>query len=378
MPISRRRLIVGAGATSLALMGGAGFWRVTRKPETAGLPWQLASTPPADVRLDAFRHAILAPNPHNRQPWLIQLVGKDEAIITCDLNKRLPETDPFDRQITIGFGTFLELARIAALQRGVRMEITPFPDGEGQPRLDQRAVARLRFTVDPSGARDPLFPFITQRHTNRLVYDATRTVSADLIEKMVSAPDEYSIDPKAISPLRHIAINAIRTEQLTHRTHMESVNLMRIGHSEIDANPDGLALSGPFMETLVLAGQLDREQLADPSSTAFKKGLDLQAEAYGSIPALFWVKTPGNTRADQLEAGRRYVRAQLQATAFNLAVHPMSQSLQEYAEVSKDFAAIHAELGMRGKERIQMFARVGYAQPVLPAARWPLGKHIIS
>ncbi len=115
MGLSRRTVVRGIGGTGLALVGAGGLFAVTRTPERALAPWAaIEDPPPADVRLDAFRHAILAPNPHNRQPWLIKLVGVDEALIFCDLERRLPETDPFDRQILIGFGCFLELARIAA------------------------------------------------------------------------------------------------------------------------------------------------------------------------------------------------------------------------------------------------------------------------
>ena len=103
MAISRRTLIAGAGITALALVSSAGVWRVTRRPQTALRPWALDTKTLADVRMDAFRYAILAPNPHNRQPWLIRLEGDEHAILFCDLDKRLPHTDPFDRQITIGF-----------------------------------------------------------------------------------------------------------------------------------------------------------------------------------------------------------------------------------------------------------------------------------
>lgn len=152
-----RRTVLGAGLGGLALVTGGGIWRVTRMPQTAYAPWDLDPIPPRDVRLDAFRYAILAPNPHNRQPWLIQLVGSDEAVITCDLDRRLPVTDPYDRQITIGFGTFVELARIAAAERGVVVEIDPFPEGEDPATLDKRPVARLRFIPVSAPARDPLF-----------------------------------------------------------------------------------------------------------------------------------------------------------------------------------------------------------------------------
>lgn len=377
MSLSRRSIIFGAAGAGCALVLGAGVWRVTRLPESAVAPWADADKTVDDVRLHAFRHAILAPNPHNRQPWLIRLIGRDEAEISCDLSKRLPETDPFDRQITIGFGTFLEVARIAAAQAGYGVEQQLFPQGEGHARLDGRAIARLRFVSGATVVHDPLFAGITRRHTNRLVYDSKRPVPVNALARMVGSPDGFTVDSAAITPLRRIAMDAIRIEQMTHRTHMESVNLMRIGHAEIDANPDGLALSGPLMESLLLLGQLDRSQLSDPTSRAFQTGLSMQAETYGSTPALFWIKTPGNSRSDQIEAGRRYVRAHLQATLLGLAVHPMSQSLQEYAEVGRLFSEIHHLLADKQGERVQMLARTGYAAPVQPAARWPVERHLL-
>jgi hypothetical protein len=150
----RRDVLLGLGGVLVA-GAAAGTWRIRRMPQTAIAPWQSLTQPVADPRLDAFRHAILAPNPHNRQPWLIKLEGADSAVLSCDLGKRLPQTDPFDRQITIGFGAFIELAVIAASQRGQRVEVEPFPDGEPQPRLDQRGVARLTFVADATDHTGP-------------------------------------------------------------------------------------------------------------------------------------------------------------------------------------------------------------------------------
>ena len=87
--------------------------------------------------------AVLAPNAHNRQPWALRLVGADTALLFCDLDRRLPATDPFDRQILISLGCFVELYRLAAASRGFAADITPFPEGEPQPRLDARPVARI-------------------------------------------------------------------------------------------------------------------------------------------------------------------------------------------------------------------------------------------
>lgn len=373
-----RRMVLGAGLGGLALVGAGGAWRVTRAPETAYEPWDLAAvSAPDDIRLDAFRHAILAPNPHNRQPWVIRLIGEDAAEISCDLDKRLPVTDPFDRQITIGFGTFLEVARIAALERGYAMETELFPDGETQPRLDESPVARVTFAKVEGAERDHLFSAITQRRSNKEVYDLAKKVRDIQLETVTLDGGAFSADPKFVAQLRSQILKAIDIEMTTPGPYMESVDLMRIGHQQVDANPDGIDLSGPMVEAGVVAGQIDRDQLADMSSQAYVIGLEQTREAYGSVASLIWITTPGNSRADQIEAGRQYVRANLQATQLGLAMHPMSQSLQEYTEVAGPYRDVHKLLGAKEDERVQMLARVGYGKAIGPSPRWPLESHII-
>lgn len=371
-----RRGILAAGLGGGILIAGGGVWRAARMPQTAFGPWQLDPNPPTDVRLDAFRHAILAPNPHNRQPWEIRLVGDDAAMITCDLGRRLPVTDPFDRQITIGFGTFLELARIAAAERGYAMEIEPFPEGEDPHALDRRPIARLRFTQDPAVARDPLFDQITRRRSNKEEYDLSKPVSQSDLAKVVGDGDTGTIDPEWIAALREQIVAGIDKEITTPKAYMESVNLMRISAAEVDANPDGISLNGPMFEIGKMLGLVDRAALADMDGAVFKQGLSGLRATYGSIPALFWIVTPGNSRVEQLEAGRRYVRANLRATALGLGMHPMSQCLQEYEEVAPMYARVHELLGATGKQRVQMIARIGYGPAVGPAPRWPMETHL--
>ncbi|NNE49031.1 MAG: twin-arginine translocation pathway signal protein [Altererythrobacter sp.] len=376
VPVSRRR-VMAAGLGGLALVFAGGVWRVTRTPQTAFAPWDLERSPPSDVRLDAFRHAILAPNPHNRQPWLIEMVGDDEALITTDLSRNLPVTDPYDRQITIGIGTFLEIARIAAAERGVDMQIVPFPDGADATSLDARPVAHLKFVRSDQVARDPLFAQILRRRSNKEEYDLARAVSEADLDAITAAGGSFAVDPERIERLRAEIVAGIETELLTHEANMESVELMRIGHAEVDANPDGIELHGPMIEAGKLAGVVSREELADPASTGFQQGIDMLRRTYGSIPALIWLTTPGNSRLDQLEAGRQYVRANLEATALGLGMHPMSQCLQEYTEVQPMYRSVHELLGASGKERVQMLARVGYGPETAPTPRWPLETHIV-
>lgn len=375
---SRRQIILGAG-TGVALVGGGLAWRVTRVPRTATLPWDGLAAPVADVRLDALRHAILAPNPHNRQPWLIRLVGPRDAVISCDLDRRLPATDPHDRQTLIGFGCFAELARIAATRRGQRVEITAFPDGEPGPRLDARPIARLRFVADDGVRPDPLAAVIAARRSTKEPYDS-RPVPAALLGRIAAlstaaANIGFATDPARLAPIRETITRAFEIETRTPHTYRESVDLMRITAPEIDANPDGIDLGGPIIEGLALAGQISREQLAYAGSAAFAQGLEQQLGVYGSLPAALWLTTPGNSRADQFAAGRSWVRVNLLATALGLKLHPVSQALQEYPEMAPEFARIHRLLGADGNKRVQMLARIGYGPATPPAPRWPLESH---
>lgn len=124
MVVSRRDLLLATGGFGLVL-AGTGIYSVTKRPGTALQPWEATAADADDVRLHALRHAILAPNPHNLQPWLFRLEGTNRVMVLHDAGRRLPQTDPHDRQITIGFGGLLELARQAAAQRGHRLEIEP-------------------------------------------------------------------------------------------------------------------------------------------------------------------------------------------------------------------------------------------------------------
>jgi hypothetical protein len=172
--------------------------------------------------------------------------------------------------------------------------------------------------------------------------------------------------------LRALTWRAFEIEITTPRTYQESVRLMRIGKAEIEANPDGIDIGGPLMEALNLAGVLTRESVADPTSTAFAQGLAMFRDVMESAMAHVWLITEGNTRHDQIAAGRAWVRVNLKAAELGLAIHPVSQALQEYPEMAASLAEIHAMLGATGGQRVQMLGRLGHASAIAPSPRWPL------
>ena len=84
----------------------------------------------------------------------------------------------------------------------------------------------------------------------------------------------FTNDVVDVSKLRELSWEAYLVETTTPRTHMESVRLFRIGRDEMEANPDGIGLGGTFMEFASFLGILSRVKMADPTTMAFKQGLD--------------------------------------------------------------------------------------------------------
>ena len=381
MDRTRRNLLISAGGGTLALLGAGTVFAGTRKPHRALAPWSAPATPSGDLRLDVFRHAILAPNPHNRQPWLITLLGKNEALIHCDLDRRLPVTDPFDRQITIGFGCFLELARIAAAEKGVGLAVSEFPEGmpDASARLDGRPIAHLKFAGD--ARPDPLFGVISIRRSTKEPFDTERPVSQAAIalltaEGSARARVGETNELPLVKDLRTLTWTAWMVEANTHAAFKESVDLMRIGKAEIEANPDGIALGGTMLEAMALAGLLSREQMLNTTSTAFRAGIDKYRPIINTAMGYSWIVTHGNTRSDQLEAGRVYVRTNLQAARAGLSMHPVSQALQEFPEMAKARDDVRSRLSVVAGDTLQMLSRLGYAAPAMPSARWPVESRI--
>lgn len=380
MRASRRFILTSGGAAAaVTVLGG---WAVLSNPpiSKASAPWLAAGDGFSDARLNALSYAILAPNPHNRQPWQFTLIDNDRIEITCDLSKRLPETDPDDRQITIGFGCMIELLRMACAEQGYSALVEEFPDGEGQPRLDQRRIASIRLRPE-SAARDPLFQHSIARRSTKEPFE-NRTVDQSEIVALAMAvqdPVEFGVTGDS-DQLKTIADNAWRAwqiEQQTPKTRRESIDLMRFGNDAVVAQPDGIDMGGTYLSAAHALGILTPENLDTPGTMAYDSGVELYRTMVDSTPHWLWLITQADTRADQLAAGRSWIRLNLAAQSKGLAVHPWSHALQEFPEMAGPYQELRQLVAPSGGT-VQMFARLGYGPQVPASPRWPLEAKLVD
>ncbi len=381
--VSRRMVLISGGAAALVAVAGTAGYVTYPSLAAARAPWSQAGESFGDPRLDALAYAILAPNPHNMQPWQFALRGADGIDVTCDLSRRLEHTDPPDRQITIGFGCMLELLRMAAAEAGYRAEIVPFPDGEPYPRLDERRVAEVTFVRDPTVARDPLFTDVLDRRSTKVPFDRERPVPPDALAAMGRVVDPRleaggTVDPERVAALIDMTTRGWMIEYENGPTRRESIDVMRIGNRAVVENPDGIDMGGTSMGLMNLTGLVTKDQLDTPGSIAYQSGIDMYVDMIDSAQGFVWMIAPQRDRAHEIAAGQSWVRMNLAANRAGIAFHPLSQILQEFPEMRALYDAIHRDLNATGTSVVHMLSRIGYAPDQPASPRWPLEAKIVS
>ena len=381
----RRNFIRVLGGAAVAAAGvGTGACSADL-PAEAVRPWQ-GRGESEDARRWALAYAILAPNSHNRQPWLVDLSEPDAIVLHVDRQRTLPATDPWYRQIVVSQGTFIEGLVIALRQRGLNPTVQLFPEGEFPPReIDDRPVARVAWEASAAGTAvaDPLFAQLLRRHTAKVDYDTTRSVGAETLAAVAGARADAgvhfgsTVDPARVCALRQLCLDAARVEVLTPDAAMESLRLTRVGPEEIHRHRDGISLNGWLPRLAVALGAFDRSVVPIEGSTAFKQTMARYEGHCGTAMGFLWLSTPtsqnavaGRLRSAEVNAGRAFMRVQLLATQLGLQVHPMSQAPQEFPAMKPHYEHMHQLLVGKpaSEETVQMLCRVGYCavQPHSP------------
>jgi hypothetical protein len=250
MALSRRNFILITGSTAVIVAAGKAAIDLDKMPSKAITAWSKPIAPESDIRKRVLSYAILAPNPHNMQPWLVDLRQPEKIDLYCDPTRLLPQTDPYSRQILVGHGAFLELLDLAASAEGYRTDITYFPQGEFGDRVDKRPVASIRLIPDPDREQDSLFHQILHRRSAKVPFDRSKPLlpehGQNLAMAYTNADCKLTIttDTSRVLGLQGMLQSGMEVEMRTPHIQQESVDLMRIGAQEVEQHRNGIHLTG--------------------------------------------------------------------------------------------------------------------------------------
>ncbi len=126
--------------------------------------------------------AVLAPSPHNSQPWIFRVRGRCIGVI-ADRTRALPANDPDDRELTLSCGCALFNLRVAAAHAGLGTQVHG-----ASGACDPDCLARLEILPDaaPDATLAALHDAMAERRTYRKTFSA-RPVAAAVLDALVAA-----------------------------------------------------------------------------------------------------------------------------------------------------------------------------------------------
>ncbi|MGH1419834.1 MAG: Acg family FMN-binding oxidoreductase [Hyphomicrobiaceae bacterium] len=174
--LSRRTLLIGTGAVVIGAGTAYGMWPgddlhyqeildETRKPVES---WHQDKRA---LSVQLVRHATLAANSHNTQPWLFE-AGGNTIRIRVDADRRCPVVDPDDRHVIASLGCATENLVLAAKAAGIDTQV------EFEPSSRHVIVTMTTGRADSSAA----YKAIVTRQTTRAPFDPTPLTNNDLSE----------------------------------------------------------------------------------------------------------------------------------------------------------------------------------------------------
>ncbi len=240
-------------------------------------------------------------------------------------------------------------------------------------------MARVSFER-AAAVSDPLFAQALNRRTSRVAFTSQDVSEAAAMritrEALPGSISAHTLSRRGIAGLKALAKQAARLEADTPAAHRETCERTFFGARDVAAHRYGIALEGPGIEAAHAVGLLTQATMATPGSWAFKQAEGFMDPLADSARGFVWLTTPGNSRAEQVLAGRGYLRQNLAAAAEGLAMHPWSQALQEYPAMRPLYDRLHATLAPGGG-RVQMFVRIGHVKTIaLPAPRRGLTQNL--
>ena len=298
--------------------------------------------------------ASLAPSGHNTQPWFVQYLEPYHWIIGNDRTKWLPAVDPTQRETILSIGSFIQNLEYAAGAFGYLCDWNLLATTNQDDR-----VMELKLIKQTSKNA-----FDTTKIKNR------RTVRSDFLSDVLKPEDlKYLVnsEPEFIHYLPNTSqesefideqtIVANRLQADRDPAQQELADWIRFSTQNAEKYRDGLTTASMEIEGIpgwVVRNFYHKENVMKKDFRDV--GIDKVKKQVSESAGWILIASKDNAVSTLLETGRRMQRLFLKVREKSIAIHPMTQILEE----SSTRQTLNQSIGI--SENIQFILRVGYVK----------------
>ncbi len=302
--------------------------------------------------------ASLAPSGHNTQPWFVQYLEPYHWIIGNDRAKWLPAVDPTQRETMLSIGAFIQNLEYAAGDLGYICDWTLL----AATNQDDRVMAVKLSKALSAKAFDTAK--IKNRRTVRSGFLSDVLKPEDIKDLTDSEPELIHYLPATSKESQFInqqTIEANRLQADRDPAQQELADWIRFSSRDAEKYRDGLTTAS--MEIEGAAGWVVRNFYGRNNvmqSDFRSRGIDQIKQEVATSAGWILITSKENSVTALLETGRRMQRLFLKVREKGIAIHPMTQILEEASTQN----ILNQSIGI--SEPIQFILRTGYVKNYPP------------
>jgi len=350
----RRRKFIILGGTAVVIAGVTYYLSSDKTNAVRPVHHEATTgTPPlTKAEREILYLASLAPSGHNTQPWLVKYIEPFHWVICNDKTKWLSAVDPTQRETILSIGAFLQNLEYAAKFYG-------FQYSSMQLALTNQdeEIVDVTLTKAPTAANLTI-DAIKLRRTVRSGYQSEALKKEDLsylIENEADFIHYIPNDSKEHRWLNEQTIEANRLQSYRDDAQGELADWIRFSSEDARTHADGLTLAGMEIDGIPAWILRNFYKKADIMKNKFREqSIDKVAKQVKQSAGWLIISSNDYTVKNLLETGQRMQRLFLKVRSKNIAIHPMTQIIEE-PSTNK---ALSASIGVQ--QPIQFILRTGY------------------
>jgi nitroreductase len=298
--------------------------------------------------------ASLAPSGHNTQPWFIKYLEPYHWIICNDRTKWLTAVDPTQRETILSIGAFAQTLEYAAANVGYNCAFTLLASTNQDENIMDVKLTKASNVATFDIAK------IKSRRTVRSNYLNDVLKNEDAIFLFNEEKDWFHFiqtGSKEYAFLNEQTIEANRIQSYRDAAEKELSDWIRFSSKDAEKNRDGLTAASMEIEGLPAWVVRNFYNKSSVMKNSFRdKNIDNVIKQVSQSAGWLLITSKDNSVSTLLETGKRMQRLFLKVKAKGIAIHPMTQILEEPSTKQ----TLNQSVGIN--ENIQFILRVGYVK----------------